>query len=65
MYSFSENLSGMKSIVLLFGLMLVSQLAFGQPGSPSAPAPLGFVELLIGSGIAFGGYKGYKKNIKM
>ncbi|AEV31057.1 hypothetical protein [Owenweeksia hongkongensis] len=31
-----------------------------QPGNPSAPAPFGFVELLIGAGAAYGGYKAYK-----
>lgn len=31
-----------------------------QPGNPSSPVPFGFVELLIGAGAAFGGYKAYK-----
>ncbi len=31
-----------------------------QPGGPAAPTPFGFVELLIGAGAAFGGYKAYK-----
>lgn len=42
----------------------LSLLAIGvitaQPGNPTAPAPFGFVELLIGAGAAFGGYKAYK-----
>lgn len=40
---------------------LFAGLAIAQPGNPTAPAPFGFVEVLIGAGAAFGGYKAYKQ----
>lgn len=56
------------NIKTLFTICL-SLIAIGiisaQPGNPAAPAPFGFVELLLGAGAAFGGYKAYKnKQIK-
>lgn len=37
-------------------------IGYAQPGNPSTPAPLGFLELILGAGIMYGGYKHYKSS---
>ncbi len=45
------------SILFLGGVIL----AFAQPtgGGPTSPTPFGFVEILIGAGVLYGGRKAY------
>lgn len=59
----------MKKSVLTFVTALCLSPLFAQPDVPSpgapgggAPAPFGFVELLIAAGAAYGGKKMYDKN---
>ncbi len=48
--------------VMLTGLLLLCFSLFvqAQPDGPDAPAPFGFVELLIGAGALYGGKKVYE-----
>ena len=56
----------MTKTLFTFGLFaLFAGLAIAQPGNPSSPTPFGFVEVLIGAGAAFGGYKVYKQKSKV
>ena len=52
----------MKRLIFTMSLlvMVIVQLS-AQPGGPPSPMPFGFVEVLIGAGAVFGGYKAYKQ----
>lgn len=39
----------------------MSFIVSAQPGNPSDPAPIGFIEVLLGTGVVYGGYKAYRK----
>ena len=41
----------------LVGGILFSVVAFGQPGNPTNPVPLGFVEILAGAGVLYAAKK--------
>ncbi|NVK26397.1 MAG: hypothetical protein HWE14_00065 [Flavobacteriia bacterium] len=41
--------------------LVVSATLFAQPGNPTTPAPFGALEGLIAAGLAYGGYKRFKK----
>lgn len=49
-----------KTLLIICLFFVAIGVINAQPGNPSAPAPFGFVEVLIGAGAAFGGYKAYK-----
>lgn len=51
---FPVNNKLMLTIVLV---CLFCVIGYAQPGNPSTPAPLGFIEMLIGAGMMYGGYK--------
>ncbi|KAB2807724.1 hypothetical protein [Phaeocystidibacter luteus] len=52
-------MSVLNKTTLTFALLTVAGtvLAFAQPGNPSTPAPLGFMEVLLLTGAAYGAKK--------
>lgn len=54
----------MKSSYFVFAFLVIisfSQVAMAQPGNPSTPTPFGFMEVLIGTALLYGGKQSLRR----